>query len=128
MAPSSRSDRSSLMRKLIDWLEHRTGLESAIKNFLYEDIPASSGWHQIIGRVAVFFFIIQVFSGGLLPFNSAPTPGDAYNIAKYIFTELTGRKLIRGLHRCGATVLLIVVVLHMTQVFLYDADMRLRET
>ena len=60
------------MRKIIDWLEHRTGIETAIRNFLYEDIPASSGWHQIIGSAAVFFFIIQVFTGGLLAFNFAP--------------------------------------------------------
>ena len=51
------------MRTVIDWLEHRTGIESAVKNFLYEDIPASAGWHQIIGSMAVFFFVIQVFTG-----------------------------------------------------------------
>ena len=115
------------MRKIIDWLEHRTGLESAIKNFLYEDIPASSGWHQIIGSMAVFFFIIQVFTGGLLAFNYAPTPGDAYNSVKYIVTELTGGKLIRGLHHWGASMMLIIVVAHMTQVFLYGAYKKPRE-
>ena len=54
------------MRTIINWLENRTGLETAVKNFLYEDIPASAGWHQIIGSMAVFFFVIQVFTGGLL--------------------------------------------------------------
>ena len=34
------------MRTVIDWLEHRTGVESAIKSFLYEDIPDSAGWHH----------------------------------------------------------------------------------
>ncbi|MBZ5607545.1 MAG: cytochrome b N-terminal domain-containing protein [Acidobacteriia bacterium] len=115
------------MRKIIDWLEHRTGLESAIKNFLYEDIPASSGWHQIIGSAAVFFFVIQVFTGGLLAFNYAATPGDSYNSVRYIMTELTGGKLIRGLHHWGASMMLIIVVLHMTQVFLYGAYKKPRE-
>ena len=115
------------MRKIIDWLEHRTGLESAIRNFLYEDIPASSGWHQIIGSMAVFFFIVQVFTGGLLAFNYAPTPGDAYNSVKYIVTELTGGALIRGLHHWGASMMLIIVVLHMMQVFLYGAYKKPRE-
>ena len=115
------------MRKIIDWLEHRTGLESAIKNFLYEDIPASSGWHQIIGSMAVFFFIVQVFTGGLLAFNYAPTPGEAYNSVKYIVTELTGGKLIRGLHHWGASMMLIIVVAHMLQVFLYGAYKKPRE-
>jgi ubiquinol-cytochrome c reductase cytochrome b subunit len=115
------------MRKVIDWIEHRTGLETAIKNFLYEDIPASAGWHQIIGSVAVFFFVIQVFTGGLLAFNYAPTPGDSYNSVKYIMTALTGGKLIRGLHHWGASMMLIIVVLHMLQVFLYGAYKKPRE-
>ncbi len=115
------------MRTIIDWLEHRTGLESAVKNFLYEDIPASAGWHQIIGSMAVFFFVIQVFTGALLAFNYAPTPGEAYNSVKYIMTELTGGPLIRGLHHWGASMMLIIVVLHMIQVFIYGAYKKPRE-
>jgi ubiquinol-cytochrome c reductase cytochrome b subunit len=115
------------MRPIIDWLEHRTGIESAIKNFLYEDIPASAGWHQIIGSMAVFFFIVQIFTGGLLAFNYAPTPGEAYNSVRYIMTEVTGGPLIRGLHHWGASVMLVIVVLHMTQVFLYGAYKKPRE-
>ncbi len=78
-----------MLKNIVDWLENRTGIETTIKNFLYEDIPASSGWHQVIGSMAVFFFVIQIFTGGLLAFNYAPTPGDAYNSVKYIMTELT---------------------------------------
>jgi len=115
------------MRKIIEWLEHRTGLETAIRSFLYEDIPASSGWHQIIGSTAVFFFVIQVFTGGLLAFNFAATPGDSYNSVRYIMTELTGGRLIRGLHHWGASMMLIIVVLHMLQVFLYGAYKKPRE-
>jgi len=113
--------------KIIEWLEHRTGIQTAIKDFLYEDIPASSGWHQVIGSMAVFFFIIQVFTGSLLAFNYAPTPGEAYNSVKYIMTELTGGSLIRGLHHWGASMMLIIVVLHMLQVFLYGAYKKPRE-
>jgi ubiquinol-cytochrome c reductase cytochrome b subunit len=78
------------MRRFIDWLENRTGIETAVRSFLYEDIPASAGWHQAFGSVAVFAFLMQVFTGILLAFNYAPTPGDAYNSLRYIVTELTG--------------------------------------
>src|SRR5277367_1663270 len=118
---------SRMFKNIVAWLEHRTGIETAIKDFLYEDIPASSGWHQVIGSMAVFFFIIQVFTGGLLAFNYAPTPGEAYNSVKYIMTELTGGSLIRGLHHWGASMMLIIVVLHMLQVFLYGAYKKPRE-
>jgi quinol-cytochrome oxidoreductase complex cytochrome b subunit/cytochrome c551/c552 len=116
-----------IIRIIIDWLEHRTGIETAVKNFLYEDIPASAGWHQIIGSIALFFFVIQVFTGSLLAFNYAPTPGEAYNSVKYIMTELTGGPLIRGLHHWGASMMLIIVVLHMIQVFIYGAYKKPRE-
>src|SRR5579863_5743900 len=113
--------------KIIEWLEHRTGIQTAIKTFLYEDIPASSGWHQVLGSMALFFFTIQVFTGALLAFNYAPTAGEAYNSVKYIMTELTGGSLIRGLHHWGASMMLIIVVLHMLQVFLYGAYKKPRE-
>jgi ubiquinol-cytochrome c reductase cytochrome b subunit len=115
------------MKPIRQWLDHRTGLETAIRQFLYEEIPASSGWHQVFGSVAVFLFLTQAFTGALLAFNYAPTPGDAYNSLRYILTELTGGRLIRGLHHWGASMMIVVVVLHMVQVFLYGAYKKPRE-
>lgn len=118
---------SNLKARVSNWLDHRTGLETAIRNFLYEDIPASSGWRQVFGSVAVFLFMVQAFTGALLAFNYAPTPGDAYNSLRYILTELTAGHLMRGLHHWGASMMIVVVVLHMTQVFLYGAYKKPRE-
>jgi ubiquinol-cytochrome c reductase cytochrome b subunit len=110
-----------------EWLDHRTGVQTAVRQFLYEEIPASSGWQQVFGSVAVFLFLVQAFTGALLAFNYAPTPGDAYNSLRYILTELTGGRLIRGLHHWGASMMIVVVVLHMVQVFLYGAYKKPRE-
>src|ERR1700683_5275186 len=109
------------------WLDNRTGLESAVRQFLYEEIPASSGWQQIFGSVAVFLFLVQAFTGALLAFNYAPTPGDAYNSLRYILTEVPAGRLMRGLHHWGASMMIVVVVLHMTQVFLWGAYKKPRE-
>jgi ubiquinol-cytochrome c reductase cytochrome b subunit len=109
------------------WVDNRTGIHSAVRQFLYEEIPASSGWHQIFGSVAMFLFLVQAFTGALLAFNYAPTPGDAYNSLRYILTELTAGRLMRGLHHWGASMMIVVVVLHMVQVFLYGAYKKPRE-
>ena len=111
-----------------EWLDQRTGLPTAIRTFLYEDIPASSGWHQVLGSVALFLFLVQAFTGALLAFNYAPTPGDAYNSLRYILVEVTAGRLMRGLHHWGASMMIVVVVLHMVQVFLYGAYKKPRET
>src|SRR3984893_6617460 len=113
--------------RVIFWLDHRTGVETAIRNFLYEQIPASSGWHQVFGSVALFLFLVQAFTGALLAFNYAPTPGDAYNSLRYIMAEVTAGRLMRGLHHWGASMMIVVVVLHMTQAFLYGAYKKPRE-
>lgn len=109
------------------WVDHRTGIHTAVRQFLYESIPASSGWHQVFGSIAIFLFLTQAFTGALLAFNYAPTPGDAYNSLRYILTELTGGRLIRGLHHWGASMIIVVVVLHMVQVFLWGAYKKPRE-
>src|SRR5512140_241245 len=116
------------LKAINDWVDHRTGLPTAIQTFLYEDIPASAGWHQVFGSVAMFLFLIQAFTGALLAFNYAPTPGDAYNSLRYILTEVTAGRLMRGLHHWGASMMIVVVVLHMIQVFLYGAYKKPRET
>ncbi|MCU1260269.1 MAG: Cytochrome b/b6, N-terminal domain [Bryobacterales bacterium] len=109
------------------WLDNRTGLETAIREFLYEDIPASSGWHQVFGSVAMFLFMVQAFTGALLAFNYAPTPGEAYNSLHYILTEVTAGRLVRALHHWGASMMIVVVVLHMVQVFLFGSYKKPRE-
>ncbi|HBY63194.1 MAG TPA: cytochrome b/b6 domain-containing protein [Solibacterales bacterium] len=116
-----------MIRRVLDWIDERTGLETATKHFLYEDIPFSSGWRQVFGSVAMFLFLVQAFTGILLAFNYAPTPGEAYNSLKYIVTELTGGRIIRGLHHWGASMMLVVVAAHMLQVFLWGAYKKPRE-
>jgi quinol-cytochrome oxidoreductase complex cytochrome b subunit len=97
-----------MIRGALDWLEDRTGLESALKHFLYEDIPDSSGWHQVFGSVAMFAFLVQAVTGILLAFNYAPTPGEAYDSLRYIMTQVTAGRLIRGAHHWGASLMIIV--------------------
>jgi ubiquinol-cytochrome c reductase cytochrome b subunit len=113
--------------KFVEDLDHRTGLHTGLRKFLYEEIPASSGWHQVFGSVALFLILIQFFTGAMLAFNYAPTPGDAYSSLRYILTEVTAGSLMRGLHHWGASMLIVIVVLHMVQVFLWGAYKKPRE-
>lgn len=119
------------MRKTLgeffDAVDRRTGLHTGLQRFLYEEIPASSGWHQVFGSVALFLILIQFFTGAMLAFNYAPTPGDAYSSLRYILTEVTAGRLMRGLHHWGASMIIVIVVLHMVQVFLWGAYKKPRE-
>ena len=115
------------MRKVSTWFDDRTGLITLASQFLSEEIPESTGWPQAFGSVALFLCLVQAFTGILLSLNYAGTPGDAYNSLTYIIRDVPMGRLIRGLHHWGASLMLIVLVLHMVQVFLYGAYKRPRE-
>jgi len=116
-----------MFRRLLDWLEDRTGIEGAVKHFLYEEIPASSGWHQVFGSVVLFAFLVQAATGILLALNYSPAPGAAYDSVRYIMTQVTSGRLIRALHHWGASLMIVVVVLHMIQTFVWGAYKKPRE-
>ncbi len=52
-----------MLKPVLKWIDDRTGLISAIDYFFEEEIPASAGWHQVFGSVAMFAFLLQVVTG-----------------------------------------------------------------
>jgi ubiquinol-cytochrome c reductase cytochrome b subunit len=116
-----------MFKAIWNWLDDRTGVVSGIRYFLDEDIPASAGWHQILGSVALFAFLLQVVTGLLLALNFGSTPGEAHASVRYIMTEVTGGPIIRGLHHWGSSAMIVVVVLHLVQVFVWGAYKKPRE-
>jgi len=116
-----------MLKSVLAWLEDRTGLVSGIQHFLDEDIPASAGWHQVFGSVALFAFLTQLLSGILLAVNYAPTPSEAWESLRFIVTQATAGSIIRSLHHWGASAMIVVVVLHLVQVFLWGAYKKPRE-
>jgi ubiquinol-cytochrome c reductase cytochrome b subunit len=118
---------ATLVRRAATWVEDRTGLETALRRFFFEDIPGSAGWAQVFGSIALFLFVTQAVTGILLAFNYAPTPGEAYESVLYILRKVVAGKMIRGLHHWGASLMIIVVFVHMAQVFIYGAYKKPRE-
>src|SRR4051794_26705056 len=86
------------LQRGLSWVESRTGLVSFTQDFFLEHIPASAGWPQAFGSVALFLCLIQAVTGILLSFNYAGTPGDAYNSLTYIIREVPMGRMMHGLH------------------------------
>jgi ubiquinol-cytochrome c reductase cytochrome b subunit len=70
---------------------------------------------------------VQALTGTLLAMNFAPVAGEAWYSLRYIIVEITGGRMIRQLHHWGASLMIVVVVLHMIQVFLWGAYKKPRE-
>ena len=116
-----------MLKNILNWIDQRTGVISALDYFLEEDIPASAGWHQVFGSVCLFAFLLQIVTGLLMAVNYAPDPAEAWQSLRYVVTQVTAGAVIRGLHHWGASAMIVVVGLHMAQTFLWGAYKKPRE-
>ena len=111
----------------LNWLEERTsipghsGLVGGIKYFLFRKVPSDISWGHTLGSAALTAFIVQAVTGVILAMYYKPDPNSAYESIRHITDDLWAGWLVRGMHRWGASVFIILLFLHMGRVFLYGA-------
>jgi menaquinol-cytochrome c reductase cytochrome b subunit len=105
----------------LDWLEERSGLVGAMRYFLFRKVPSDSSWWHTLGSASLTAFLVQAVTGIILAMYYRPSPHDAYKSIQYITDDLTLGWLVRGMHRWGASVFIILIFLHMGRVFLFGA-------
>jgi menaquinol-cytochrome c reductase cytochrome b subunit len=105
----------------LDWLEERSGLVGGVKYFLFRKVPSDTNWMQTLGSATLTAFIVQAITGVILAMYYQPTPQNAYSSIQHITNDLWGGWLVRGMHRWGASVFIILMFFHMARVFLFGA-------
>jgi quinol-cytochrome oxidoreductase complex cytochrome b subunit len=128
MAVATRRRKSARRQKIehvlltpVDWLEERSGLVGGVRYFLFRNVPADVSWLQTLGSATLTAFIVQAITGVILAMYYKPDPDKAYESIQYITNDLTWGWLVRGMHRWGASVFIILLFLHMGRVFLFGA-------
>ncbi len=105
----------------VDWLEERSGLIGALRYFLFRKVPAETNWFHTLGSASLTAFLVQLVTGVILAMYYKPDPDKAYASIETITNDLTLGWLVRGMHRWGASVFIILMFLHMGRVFLFGA-------
>ena len=105
----------------IDWLEERSGLIGGLRYFLFRKVPGDTNWMQTLGSASLTAFLVQAITGVILAMYYRPTPGEAYSSIQNITDTVTLGWLVRGMHKWGASVFIILMFLHMGRVFLFGA-------
>jgi menaquinol-cytochrome c reductase cytochrome b subunit len=105
----------------LDWLEERSGLVGATKYFLFRKVPGDINWFETLGSAALTAFLVQALTGVILAMYYKPDSKDAYSSIQHITNDLWAGWLVRGMHRWGASVFIILLFLHMGRVFLFGA-------
>ncbi|HEY6017087.1 MAG TPA: cytochrome b N-terminal domain-containing protein [Gaiellaceae bacterium] len=113
----------------LDWLEERSGLIGGVRYFLFRKVPGDTNWFQTLGSATLTAFLVQALTGVILAMYYKPSAvvdpktgrPIAYESIQYITNDLAWGWLVRGMHRWGASVFIILMFMHMGRVFLFGA-------
>jgi menaquinol-cytochrome c reductase cytochrome b subunit len=111
----------ALLMAPLNWLEERSGLVGGVKYFLFRKVPGETNWFHTLGSATLTAFLVQAVTGVILAMYYKPSPEEAYHSIQHITNDLTLGWLVRGMHRWGASVFIILLFLHMGRVFLFGA-------
>jgi menaquinol-cytochrome c reductase cytochrome b subunit len=125
MAIATKKKKQSKVMQLVmyplDWLEERSGLVGGVKYFLFRKVPRDTSWWHTLGSATLTAFLVQAGTGVILAMYYKPHPDTAYQSIERITNDLTLGWLVRGMHKWGASVFIILMFFHMARVFLFGA-------
>jgi ubiquinol-cytochrome c reductase cytochrome b subunit len=119
-APSQRG-------RFFHWLDLRTGVDSLLHAALDEPIPGGASLAYVFGSGLLFLFVSQIITGVFLALYYIPSADHAHTTIAYITKEVTAGSFIRSIHAYGSSAIVIVLLLHITQTFLFGSYKGKRE-
>jgi quinol-cytochrome oxidoreductase complex cytochrome b subunit len=105
-----------MWKSIYEWLDERFDFQGLYKNLLDRPEPAGNWWNTL-GSASLFLFVMQGLTGIFLTVYYTPSPDHAYDSIQYIMNNLAFGWLIRGIHHWGASLMVLVVFIHMLRVF-----------
>jgi ubiquinol-cytochrome c reductase cytochrome b subunit len=111
-----------LIRRIGAWLDDRLKLGASIRETVTHPVPRNSAsWFYVFGSAALTVFLLQVVTGILLALIYVPSAAEAWNSLQTLNHNISLGWFIRALHGWGSNFMIAIVLVHMTQVFLFGA-------
>jgi menaquinol-cytochrome c reductase cytochrome b subunit len=106
---------------IVGWVDERTGVAGFTKGMLFRKVPKGTNWFYTLGSATMFAFLSQAVTGVFLAMYYDPNPSKAYDSVQHITNDVFLGSLVRGMHRWGATVMIVLIFLHLGRVFFFGA-------
>jgi menaquinol-cytochrome c reductase cytochrome b subunit len=105
----------------VGWLDERTGMSPFLRGFLYRKVPKGTNWYYTLGSATMFAFLSQAVTGVFLAMFYEPDSTRAYESASHITNDVFLGEFVRGMHKWGSSVMIILIFLHMGRTFFFGA-------
>jgi quinol-cytochrome oxidoreductase complex cytochrome b subunit len=106
---------------MLGWLDERTGSTPFLRAFLFRKVPKGTNWYYTLGSATLFAFVNQAVTGVFLAMYYDPSSTQAYGSISHIINDVWLGAFVRGMHKWGATVMVVLVFLHMGRTFFFGA-------
>jgi menaquinol-cytochrome c reductase cytochrome b subunit len=106
---------------LVGWVDERTGASPFLTGLLFRKVPKGTNWFYTLGSAVLFAFVIQAVTGVFLAMFYVPSATEAYDSITHITEDVFLGQFVRGLHIWGATLMVILIFLHMGRTFFFGA-------
>ena len=115
------------MKRLLDWIDDRTGIAKLTREALFESVPGGARWRYVWGSTLSFAIMIQFITGIFLWMAYSPSATTAWESVYYIQNEMSYGWLLRGIHHWTAQIMVVLLLLHLVQVVIDSAYRAPRE-
>jgi menaquinol-cytochrome c reductase cytochrome b subunit len=107
---------------VVDWIDERTSLSPGIRWMMFRKVPRGINWAYTLGSATMFAFLNQAVTGVFLAMYYTPSAtGGAYESIRNINDNVFLGQLVHAMHKWGASVMIILIFLHMARVFFFGA-------
>ena len=105
----------------VDWVDERTSVTGAARWLMFRKVPKGTNWFYTLGSATMFAFLSQATTGVFLAMYYDPSTTRAYESTRYLTNEVFLGEFVRGMHKWGSSVMVILIFLHMGRVFFFGA-------
>src|SRR3954466_13223977 len=108
-----------------NWFDSRLKLRETLLPMLQNPIPRGAagrmGWWYVFGSASLTLLIIQFLTGIGLALVYVPAADEAYESLLYLNYEQPLGWFLRSLHYYAGSGMVVMLLVHMTQVFMHGA-------
>ncbi len=104
-----------------DWVDERTSLSGGLRWAMFRKVPKGTNWFYTLGSATLFAFLSQATTGVFLAMFYVPSATEAYESTRFITNEVFLGEFVRGMHKWGSSVMVILLFLHMARTFFFGA-------